>query len=84
MPGAQLDFVRALERTADVVVRTPTGKEHEELIVEVGGTRTASIRRNVTSGFVHRAFSLTPDGQTVVTGGDNGALSSFDTRTGRL
>lgn len=84
VPSGQLDFVRAVERTADVTVRTPTGKDHEELLVEVGGRRAATIRRSVTSGFVHRAFSLTPDGKTVVSGGDNGALSSFNTQTGRL
>ena len=83
-PFSQVDFVRALESASGVTVRTANGKEHEELLVEVGGARSATLRRDVTSGFVHRAFSLTPDGQTVVTGGDNGALSSFDTRTGRL
>jgi WD40 repeat protein len=84
VPSSQLDFVRAQESAAGVTVRTANGKEHEELFVEVGGTRRATIRRNVTSGFVHRAFSLSPDGQTVVSGGDNGALSSFETRTGHL
>lgn len=84
VPGAQLDFVRAVESVAGVRVRTPTGKDHEELIVEAHGVRTATIVRNVTSGFVHRAFSLTPDGKAVITGGDNGALTSFDTQTGRV
>ncbi len=78
----QTDFVRAVERVGAVEVRTPTGAEHEELQVYSNGQRQATIRRDVTSGFVHRAFSLSPDGQTVVSGGDNGALTSFSTASG--
>lgn len=80
--ATQPDFVRASERVGAVEVRTPTGGDHEELQVLNGGQRVATIRRDVTSGFVHRAFTLTPDGQTVVSGGDNGALTSYDARSG--
>ncbi len=81
-PADQTDFVRAIERVGAIEVRTPTGAEHEELQVYSNGQRQSTIRRDVTNGFVHRAFSLSPDGQTVVSGGDNGALTSFSTANG--
>ncbi len=79
----QTDFVRAITRVGDVDVRTSTGREHEDLEISAGARRRATIRRDLTTGFVHRAFGLTPDGRTVVSGGDNGVLSSFDSETGR-
>jgi WD40 repeat protein len=79
----QTDFVRAQERVDGVEVRTPTGKEHEELEIWRNHRRTATLRRDVTTGFVHRAFSLSPDAQVVVSGGDNGVLTSYSTSDGR-
>lgn len=78
----QTDFVRAVERVGTVEARTPSGEEDEELLVYQNGQRRAAIRRDLTSGFIHRAFSLTPDGQTVISGGDNGALTSYSTSSG--
>lgn len=78
----QTDFVRAVERVGSIEVRTGTGGDDEELFVTVDGRRTATIRRDVTSGFVHRAFGLTPNGEVVVSGGDSGTLSTFSTTTG--
>lgn len=79
----QSDFLRAIETASNVEVRTPTGKDHEQLDVWSGGRRRLSIRRGVDSGFVHRTFSLNPDGKIVLTGGDNGVLETYDTTSGR-
>jgi len=75
-------FVRAIERVHETEIRTPTGGDHEDLLVHQGGARTVTLRRDVTTGFVHRAYSLTPDGRVVISGGDNGALTSFRADTG--
>src|SRR5690606_28870450 len=79
----QLDFVRASERAMGVELRTEDGQEHAVLEVWKEGHKRASIRRDKASGFVHRAFSLSPDGVFVVSGGDNGVLTSFDATSGR-
>lgn len=79
----QTDFLRAVTRAADVDVRTSSGREDESLEISIGSQRRSSIRRDLTSGFVHRAFGLSPDGKTVVSGGDNGVLQTFETETGR-
>jgi WD40 repeat protein len=79
----QLQFVRANERAAGVELRTENGREHSVLEIWSEGGRRASIRRDEESGFVHRAFSLSPDGTVVVSGGDNGVLASFESATGR-
>ncbi len=84
IPSEQNDFVRALERAQGIEVRTRSGKEDPILEVWKDGHKRTSIRRDLRSGFVHRAFSLTNDGSVVVSGGDNGTLSSYDTQTGRL
>lgn len=79
----QTDFLRAVTRAAGVEVRTPSGREDENLEISVGARRRSMIRRDLTTGFVHRSFGLSPDGKVVVSGGDNGVLTSFDTETGR-
>lgn len=79
----QTSYVRANERAGSLELRTPTGKEHEQLDLWSAGRRRVSIRRDVSSGFVHRAFSLAPGGRFLVSGGDDGVLSSFDASNGR-
>lgn len=79
----QADYVRAQERVAGVELRTPTGKDDAELQIIAAGRRVRSIRRDMTDGFVHRAFGLSPDATVVVSGGDNGVLTSYSATTGR-
>lgn len=79
----QTDFLRAVTRAGDIEVRTQSGREDENLEISAGSMRRSTVRRDLTSGFVHRAFGLTPDGKVVVSGGDNGVLASFDTSTGQ-
>jgi WD40 repeat protein len=42
------------------------------------GETVASIERGSTSGYQHRTYSFTPDGETVISGGDGGALTAYD------
>src|SRR5690606_28862368 len=79
----QTDYLRAVTQAGGFEVRTQDGREHAVLEVSSGATRRASIRRDLTSGFVHRAFGLTPNGKLVVSGGDNGVLTSYDANSGR-
>jgi WD40 repeat protein len=50
------------------------------LDVTKDGQTVASIERNSSSGFEHRAYFLSPDGQTIISGGNNGWLSAHDLR----
>jgi WD40 repeat protein len=38
----------------------------------------ASIERGPTNGYQHRAYTFTPDGQTIISGGGNGSLNAYD------
>jgi WD40 repeat protein/uncharacterized caspase-like protein len=41
------------------------------------GAAEASIERGSTDGFQHRAYGFTPDGQTIISGGDGGYLAAY-------
>jgi len=42
------------------------------------GKVLATIERGSTDGFHHAAYSFTPDGQTIISGGAHGVLSAYD------
>ena len=44
----------------------------------------SSIERGSTDGYRHRAYSFTPDGQTIISGGGNGDLTAYDLKGQRL
>jgi len=44
----------------------------------------STISRNSTTGRTHRCFTLTPDGNYIVSGGEGGYLALYDAKTGRL
>jgi hypothetical protein len=48
------------------------------------GRTVASIERGSTDGYRHSAYTFTPDGQTIVSGGGNGVLSAYDLRGRQL
>ncbi len=47
------------------------------LDIKESGTVRASIERGPSDGYDHRAYSFSPDGETVISGGSNGILSSY-------
>jgi WD40 repeat protein len=47
------------------------------LDVQKDGQTLVSIERNSSNGYDHRAYSFTPDGQTIISGG-NGWLTAYD------
>ena len=46
--------------------------------------RLASIERGSSDGYQHRAYTFTPDGQTIISAGDSGVLSAYDLKGQRL
>ena len=47
------------------------------LDISRNGERVFSITRGSNNGYRHFAYSFTPDGKTIVTGGDNGVLEAY-------
>jgi len=70
------DFRRAQEQWRGWRLRTST----QNAILEIRHqNRThASIERGATSGYVHRAYTFTPDGQRIISGGSNGYLTAYN------
>ena len=78
---ADTDYVRAQCNVQNVSIRTPTGREHATLEVLRDGSKRCAITRDVTTGFDHRSFSVSPDASIVVSGGANGTLTSYDAQS---
>jgi WD40 repeat protein len=51
--------------------------------IKQGERVAASIERGPTDGYRHRSYSFTPDGQTIISGGNNGFLAAYD-RAGKM
>ena len=80
-------FVRARATHGTYTLAHLKGGTHGyDAILEVkkDGQTVASIERNSTNGYQHRNYSFTPDGQTIISGGDNGFLSAYDLKGQRL
>ena len=61
--------------------RVPDPKGYETVLDIKGASGViASITRDSTTGFRHRAYSFTPDRQHVVSGGASGKLVAYDLR----
>lgn len=72
------DYIRARSGVQSVSLRTPTSREHATLEVLHGGSSRCAITRDMTTGFDHRSFGLSPDARVILSGGANGTLTSYD------
>jgi WD40 repeat protein len=76
------DFVRARPRYRTYALAHREGGNPSRpdgiLDIKKAGRTLASIDRTRASGYRHRAYSFTPDGQTIISGGSNGTLSAYD------
>lgn len=73
-------FVRALERVGKLTFVIKRGGPYDydyRLDIRRGRKRLGSIRRDHTDGYRHSAYSFTPDGQSVLSGGMNGELRLY-------
>jgi WD40 repeat protein len=48
------------------------------LDIKRGDATVASIKRDATDGYRHLAYTFTPDGSEIISGGGNGFLSAYD------
>ena len=77
------DFISGIESVGPWSIRIKTGKIHEPLEILNKGRIVHEITRGQSDGYEHQSLTLTPDGQTVITGGGNGALISYNPQTGK-
>jgi WD40 repeat protein len=76
-PSAAL---RAQTQVGQVELSTEQGGPNNDayrLHVRRGRTRVSTIERGSTTGYRHSAYTLTPDGQHVLSGGLNGVLTLY-------
>ena len=76
-------FLRAVEQWGSDQLKTPSGGKDAVLQVLHDGKVWQKIPRDSTSGYDHRCFTWTPDGQQFVSGGAGGVLILYDRATGR-
>jgi WD40 repeat protein len=48
------------------------------LDLKLDGRTLASIERGTSTGYDHRAYTFSPDGQTIISAGSNGILTAYD------
>jgi WD40 repeat protein len=82
LPGGSSDtaVVRAQESVGDVSLSAERGgpyDHHYRLHVHKGSRRLSTLERGDTDGYRHSAYTLTPDGQGVLSGGMNGVLRLY-------
>jgi WD40 repeat protein len=56
------------------------GLDDAILRIARSGKAVADIKRGLADGLSHRAYSFSPDGKTIVSGGSNGYLAAYDLR----
>jgi WD40 repeat protein len=79
--STEASFVRAVEQVGDLTFAIKKGGPYDydyRLDIRQGRKRLGSIRRDHTDGYRHSAYSFTPDGQHVLSGGMNGELRLYD------
>ncbi|MDJ0783593.1 MAG: caspase family protein [Desulfosarcinaceae bacterium] len=77
---ADADAIRAVERHQDLSLTIDTSSDatHQDLLhIQRGTKRLATIRRGSQNGHWHSAYSFTPTGRSLLSGGQNGALGLF-------
>ena len=76
-------FIRGIKSVGSWSIKTKTGKPHKTLEILKNGRVVHEITRESTSGYRHQSLTLTPDGKTVISGGGNGFLTSYNPQTGK-
>ena len=76
-------YLRALESVGPWSIRTKNGKDHPTLQILKNNRIKHEITRGSTDGVRHHSLTLTPDGQTVISGAGNGKLTSYNPETGK-
>jgi WD40 repeat protein len=75
------DFHRAQDKWGDWSLRTehsPNRWYQSVLEIRHQGRTVASIERSGMEGYIHRAYTFSPNGEYIVSGGKNGVLTAYN------
>jgi WD40 repeat protein len=75
-----LNYLRAKDKWQDWSLSHRKGGDYgSNAILDIKNqNRTiASIERDGTDGYIHRSYTFTPNGQTIISGGANGVLTAY-------
>jgi WD40 repeat protein len=84
IPGA---FARAVTSRGAYTISHRKGGDYGydgTLDIKKNGQTVASITRNSVDGYGHWAYTFTPDGQTIISGGANGFITAYDLKGQKL
>ena len=79
------NFQRGNDSSSQFSLKTQKGGSYGyEAILKVlkNSTVIAQIERDSTSGYRHRSYTLTPNNKYIISGGSNGVLTLYNTKTG--
>src|SRR5262249_36695288 len=81
---AEFDTYAISHRAGTRQVSGDIGFEDAFLDIKKDGRVVASIKRGSTDGYRHRAYTFTPDGKNIISGGNNGVLIAYDMKGQKL
>jgi len=81
--SSDIEYQGGIESAGPWSIRTKNGKIHKTLEILKNGRVTHEISREPKDGYWHESLTLTPDGQTVISGGGYGILTSYNPQTGK-
>jgi WD40 repeat protein len=78
--GDATQFIRGSTAQGNVNLAARAGHGYNDgiLDVQIGGKVIASLERGPATGYQNRSYAVTSDGQTIISGGNNGRLDSYD------
>jgi WD40 repeat protein len=85
--AANKEFVRARSTYGDYTLSHRKGGNygHDAILdLKHGDKVIISIERKASDGYAHHAYTFSPDGQTIITGGGNGYMIAYDLKGQRL
>jgi len=77
------NYLGALGSAGTYSIRTKSGHPHPVLEIYKNGRQINQVKRTIGRGGYHTAVTLAHDGKTVISGGANGLLASYDLLTGK-
>lgn len=77
------DYIRGIQSIGPWSIQTKSGEPHRTLEIRKNGRVIHQITRGPSTGGYHSSLTLTPDGQTVISGGAWGYIASYNLQTGK-
>lgn len=75
------DYIRGIKSVGSLSIRTKNDSVHKTLEILKNGRVVHEITKGPQE--LHSCLTLTPDGQTVISGGNHGPLTSYNPQTGK-